>query len=60
MDFGWALRMMKDGRKVARKFWNEGYYCYIDDNDILITDEYQVTDFLLLSKDVLVEDWEEI
>lgn len=71
-DFGWAIRLLKEGGKVARKGWNgkgmwiglrrpnagwsEATLPYI----YMKTADHHVVPWLASQTDMLAEDWEEV
>lgn len=67
-DFGWAIRQLKDGRKVARRGWNgKGMYLYLratpangdEPYIVMFTAQRKVQPGWLASQaDMLGEDWE--
>ena len=68
-DFGWALRHLKDGKKVARREWNGGFPVYLE---LQIPDEHskmqrpyiyiipvdkELVPWVASQNDLLAEDW---
>lgn len=64
MNFGEALELMKQGKKVRRESWQyEGLYktkrLYIRDNELYADFGLDVESAYIAHKDILAEDWEE-
>lgn len=59
MDFGEALRLMKEGQKVRREDWvYVGYICIADDGLIRDDENDRYMKMGGLDDDLLAEDWE--
>ena len=64
MDFGCALIAMKEGLKVRRAIWEEGfsikllYYNEYQEGWFIYFKDKQIRKLNLLSHDIIAEDWE--
>lgn len=60
MDFGAALRELKDGESVKRKIWDDNSYLSLQKNKITYKSKYVLSEDvenIISSNDILANDW---
>lgn len=57
MKFEEALLRLKNGEKIRRKFYDEKYYIYLDENGILRNSSNSYVS-VFSQNEILADDWE--
>ena len=57
MNFEWAIKQLKKGKKVRRRYWFKNIFIFIEDKEVLVSGPYK-RETTFDWHEILTKDWE--